>query len=119
MSTDIQKIKNNIRELESCHDALKKQVHMLGTVMQALASSCADEPELLQVMNQESRYLRSLRGIVDEFSIVRQVKRRLPQIEREARQKKSDATTETLNLQRHAEGVRESLDTLLKQFLNG
>jgi|AntRauTorcE11897_2_1112592.scaffolds.fasta_scaffold00009_128 hypothetical protein len=116
-SSDIPKVQDHLGELDEALRQIRSEVNSLGEILQRIAKTCEDEPELLEVMNRERRYFRALRGMIDDFPIIRQMRRRLPVVEARLRRNEGQQREEDQSVQRQAEDVRNSLEDVLRRFL--
>lgn len=114
---DMDEVKTQLSALESDVARLRRDMDLVGRGMERLAASCQGEGELLDVLNRERRYLQSLRSMVDDFPVVRQMKRRIPLVEIRLRDEADQTKQEDSYIARRADETLQSIESVLRQFL--
>lgn len=114
---DISKVESYLVEMDESMRRIQGQVRSLRQSIEMLTTTCQDEPEIMEVVRREDRYVQQLMGMVDEFTLSRMVRRRLPTVEGRIQQQEDNRAKEEQAVQRQASAVRDSLEDLLQKFL--
>lgn len=114
---EIEQAESYLSEMEDSLRRVGSQIRGISDVMERLESSCRDEPELLDIIRRESGYLNQLKKMADDFSVIRRVRRRLPEIELRLQRQEDSLHREGKAVQKQAIDVRDELEDLLQKFL--
>jgi len=116
-SNEIPKLNKHLSELEECMQKMQAESRNLGAILENIVAVCQDEPDLLRVINRERGYFSGLRRMLDNFPLVRQMRRRLTSVEAKIRRDEKRDEDENEDVKRQAAEVRNSLEDVLRQFL--
>lgn len=114
---DVPKIEGYLNEMEESLRTIRNQVRALNEVVERIATTCRDEPELYDLIRREERYMAQMRGIVDNFPIIRLIRRRLPGLESRIQMREEGQRLEDAHVRKKAVEVQDTVEDLLRKFL--
>lgn len=116
---DVPELEKQMQELDEVANEMRNSVRRMAAILSSMTDTCGGDSELLGIMGQERRYLGQFRAMVEDLSITRRLRRRLPAVAARLREQERSQQEESAAVQREAAQIKQDLESVLRKFLRG